>query len=544
MNNFKKLFPAYVMAFVLSFMLYIYEPITMYANNMDDFWFDLFMILSPLFKISISLFIIISLLFTCLYFINKIFSNKIKIYNICLIIFFICFICTYIQGNYLSSNLPRLDGDTINWNHYIKEDIISIVLWLVVIGIVVLSCLKFKIENVIKCTSFILIAIFIMLCSSFITTLTTTKNLYKKNTTSVVTDKDFDKASTNKNFFIFLLDAVDSELFDDIMSDDDDFKDTFKDFTYYKDTMSMYPFTRDSIPLVLSGKVNKNKTDFSVFSTNALDNSPLFKRLRKDNYDINLYESELRWYSEGVLKINNIRPLNRTMNETKYFKEQSKYILFKYLPYPLKRFSIIETLDFKSSKILVKANAYNYLNNYVYGKLRNSKIDKVNKKIFSYIHVEGGHVPFNNDKEINIIKNGTYRQKLEANLTLINAYLNRLKKAGVYNNSVIIIMADHGYNYDDVDGRQNPILFIKGIDEHHDMFRSKKQISYTDLMDAYMELLDDKKSSHIFSNISTKRKRKYIWYEYTKENHMVEYEQSGKAWDEDTLVKTGKEYNR
>ena len=59
-----------------------------------------------------------------------------------------------------------------------------------------------------------------------------------------------------------------------------------------------------------------------------------------------------------------------------------------------------------------------------------------------------------------------------------------------------------------------------------------------------MDLLDDKDSTSLFSDIALKRKRRYLWYQYLKENHMVEYEQYGYAWNEDTLKPTGKEFNR
>ena len=111
----------------------------------------------------------------------------------------------------------------------------------------------------------------------------------------------------------------------------------------------------------------------------------------------------------------------------------------------------------------------------------------------------------------------------------------------------ISIMSDHGFNYNNielVEGRQNPILYIKGIDEHHEMYTSNKPISYFDLMNAYKDLLDDKKSDELFSNIDYPRTRRYIWYMWTKENHMVEYEQTGKAWNLDTMKKTGREFNR
>ena len=93
-------------------------------------------------------------------------------------------------------------------------------------------------------------------------------------------------------------------------------------------------------------------------------------------------------------------------------------------------------------------------------------------------------------------------------------------------------------------GRQNPILFVKGIDEHHDMKNSDIKVSYTDLNALYLDLLDDKKSTEVFSDIPEDRERRIMVYEYLKENKMEEYIQKGNAWDNETMVKTGKKYNR
>ena len=126
--------------------------------------------------------------------------------------------------------------------------------------------------------------------------------------------------------------------------------------------------------------------------------------------------------------------------------------------------------------------------------------------------------------------------------------INKLKESGVYDNSVIIVMADHGFACPPVkgaEGRQNPILLIKGINEHHDkVVKSTLPISYADLNTAYANLLDGKKGESVFGNIDKNRERRYLYYEYSKEDHMTEYVQKGKAWDKKTLVKTGKEFNR
>ena len=93
-------------------------------------------------------------------------------------------------------------------------------------------------------------------------------------------------------------------------------------------------------------------------------------------------------------------------------------------------------------------------------------------------------------------------------------------------------------------GRQNPILYIKGVDEHHEMMTSTKPISYEDLCGAYLELLDDKKSIDLFENIDENRIRRFIENGFESEDHMIEYEQRGKAWDAKASIETGRKFER
>ena len=44
----KNIFPSLTLSVVFSFMFYIFEPITMYATNPDDFWFDIYEVLPTL----------------------------------------------------------------------------------------------------------------------------------------------------------------------------------------------------------------------------------------------------------------------------------------------------------------------------------------------------------------------------------------------------------------------------------------------------------------------------------------------------------------
>ena len=76
------------------------------------------------------------------------------------------------------------------------------------------------------------------------------------------------------------------------------------------------------------------------------------------------------------------------------------------------------------------------------------------------------------------------------------------------------------------------------------MVVSDKKLSFLDLQDAYLELLEGKKNQDLFIGIPEDRVRTFIWYKFTKENRMVEYKLDGHAWEGKKAVKTGKKYNR
>jgi len=545
-NYLKNTWSSYAIALVLSYMLFIVEPINLFANNLNDFWFDLQIILGPSLLMFGGVFLAIVILSNIIYFVNK------KVFKIYTIILFICFLCTYIQGNFLSGNLPVLSGDVIDWNTYLFDKIFSVVLWLIVIVATIIICKKVKMDNYIKYGGYITIAIFLMISVSLVSTILTTDVLDygNKEFISTATNNNLDKYSNNKNFIIFLLDAVDSKTVSKSIEKNSEFKDTFKDFTYYPDTMSMHPFTIESIPLILTGETYKNQGEEIKFITDSMKNSQLLNNLYSKNYEVNIYESELFFYDKEALKTGNIvNEKGIEIDNIKFIKQELKYILFRYLPFFVKQYSKIETMDFNNTKTEVTiSNKFSVEDHDFLEYMNTHEIKKESKNNFKFIHLMGAHVPFNFKKDLQFVESATYEDEVDGCLHLTDIYFNKLKESGVYDNSVIIVMADHGFSYNAagsvLPGRQNPILFIKGINEKHNKISvSNKPISFVDLNDAYKDLLDNKNSSELFANITNDRTRNYLLYEYGATDHMEEYETKDKAWETDKLYKTGKEFN-
>lgn len=537
----RNIFAAIILSFVGSFMLFIYEPITMYANNVNDFWFDLYTILGPLVGIFFVAFIGVSLALIALGFILSKLKHP-KIYNYTLVAAFACFLCAYVHGNFLAGMLPPLDGTTPNWGEF-QPNLISILICVAIIVLAFVCFRKLKTDDIIKYSTFGTMAIFAILTISLITTITTTSVLEKKEVIPSYSLANINTVSKNKNFMILLLDAVDSQNFNKIVESKTEYKATFKDFTYFPDTVSGYAFTRDSIPFILSNQWNTNEKQFQEYSTEAFDNSAFLAALKDQKYQRNLYSEDIVWNSDKAFKIDNVIS-NSSLKEGNFLKQEAKYILFKYLPWPLKRFSHIDSMDFSLSRTDVN-DIYSCRNDVFYHQTLEQPLTTINDNYFQFVHLEGGHVPFNMDENVNLLdQEGTYEQKLEASMKIVQKYIQRLKDNDAYDKSVIVVMADHGYWHNGTN-RQNPIFYIKGINEHGDSMKiSDKQISHEDLNVGFSELLERKKSTEIFQTIPAENRiRRYLYNGFNEEEHMIEYEQTGKAWDLSTFKPTGKEFN-
>ena len=133
-------------------------------------------------------------------------------------------------------------------------------------------------------------------------------------------------------------------------------------------------------------------------------------------------------------------------------------------------------------------------------------------------------------------------------MTIVSTFLQALKDAGVYDNSAIILMADHGYGYDrDIEllGRLNPLLAVKGIDEHHSFRISKSPICYEDLQICYQRLINGSESEASFdAKEGDVRRRRVLIHAYEQDDHMEEYVQTAGAFHFDALVPTGKVYEQ
>ena len=522
------------------FMLFLYAPLELLFTNQDEFWFDAY-ILVPIMLVVFVIVCIVSVL-ACMLLVKL--GNK--AYQVGLALYFAAFIGLYIQGNFLTAGLPPLDGETIDWSRYTDERIKSLVLWVIAAAVVAVFFRKLKRQTFETLVKVVSICMTLMLGVTLLTLALTNQGFEKKPSLSITTENMF-QMSQDTNFIILLLDAVDGQAVSDMLKSNPEYQDIFTDFTFYDNVMAAYPYTKHSIPFILSGQWFENEIEFVDYEIAAYAASPFFASMEEREYRMGVYEAELLLNDDGLGRFENVLPNARDVADKWAFARWQVIMTgFKYAPYDLKRFCFVNPNAFNELKITPEGRTlFTPSNSDFYRSVLDEEIDYTDRKCFKFIHLDGGHLPFIYDENVNVIENGTYEGNLQACMTLTGAYLDKLKDAGVYDNSVIIVMADHGFAWEDIHDRQNPILFVKGIDEEHEFSVAGAPISFVDLQEAYQRLLSGTYGEAIFDwQSGDSRERRFLFHEYLNEDYMVEYMQTGPAHDKNTMYETGNVYSR
>ena len=554
----RPLLSAFLLSLATSFMFFVFEPVSLFVNNPDDFWFSIPTVLPILLGVFAGCVMIVFLILFAFELFCKKFLKKQKVFDYTLVILVAIFLITYIQGNFLSASLPGLSGKAFAWQDYPAETAFSIALWIIAFVLLVVIIKKLSVKKVVSYIPIMIGAVLVMLTVGLISTVVSRPDalVMRDEEFKVATYKNYNLTSRQQNFYILLVDAVSSQSFDEILQDNPDYQTAFQDFTYYPDTTSYYAFTQNSVPQLLTGIPNHNETSYDEYLKKAYGGGYLFDEASKDGYRLNLYESKISPPSEVTDKFENYVIASHVV-PMRLIKQIIRFDLYKYLPYPLKSFAKIENCNFDASEIAKiddGTELFNWSDLKNYNVYKNQELEISDDKIFSFIHLEGAHQAFDLDENMQQISpnEGTYQQKEGASFTTIKAFLDRLKHAGVYDNSVVIVLSDHGSGTTDVENassdayneRINPILYIKGIQETHpEMIRSDKPISFTDLGSAYNQLLQGRPSTELFADISYPRTRKSLLYDdWLSSEEMNEYETEGTAWDLSQMRPTGVVY--
>ena len=536
------LWPALALAVSLSFLLFLYAPLELFLTNQLEFWFSAGQMLPYallLFALALLLMLLVFLALRC-------FAPR--LYPWALALCLVILLCCWVQGSFLVAHLPGMNGAAVDWGAFRGDRIASCLLWIAAAALVVFALKKLGPKRFPQIAGFLSLALCLMLSVTLLTLFLTTDEAEKQRSL-ICTDEGMFTWSEDENFLILVLDAVDDTAFEQVLARDESYPAIFDDFTCFRNTVGGYPYSKCSIPLILTGEWYEAQSSFTEYETAALENGPFLNRILQDGFRRWIYPydpSVTASVREGQFE-------NLSMDQPAFAgvlpasKILIKMAIVKHAPWDLKRFGY--DLPFRLTEAMRYSGQegvsyYNWSDPVFYGAVRdNNPITKVPDKVWKYLHLEGAHEPHVYDKDLNVLESSPFRDVIEGNITMISSFLQRMKEAGVYDNTVIVLCSDHGsHNTTDlVTINQHPILLIKGKNEHHPFRMDDAPISFDDLQTAYLRLLDGAQSDEVFDwQAGDARERRFFDYEMVNSNVLTEYVQTGHAEDMESLLPTGR----
>ena len=505
---------------VLCFMLFIYSPLETYLTNTAEFWFNMADIMPIILLCFLAALAVLAGLYTLLYF--ALCPKREKIYSFFYALLLFLFLGLYVQGNYIPRDYGLLDGSAIDWSSYPGRAWASLAVWGITAAAVSVIWLKFK-KYLYSVGLAVSVLIFGMLSAALASLLVNSPASAENNL--VVTDRNEFCFSKNKNIAILVLDTFDAGYMRLLLKTDEKrCSDLLANFTFYTNAVGGYPTTQASVPLLLTHQWYENQEPFADFVQKAYqgDGEKLYRHLQENDYTIGVYTETPFVSKEPGLYENVHNSSYKITNYPGFTSTLYKLTLFKSLPHQLKKYFLVNTSSFDDYKA-IKDGEVNGVSAYsAVASVTNEKFyrtllqkgltckDKGNT--FRFIHLRGIHAPIDFGEDLTVDnKPHTLLEAAHGNLTLIEAFLKELKKQGIYDNTAVIILADHGDDLDPLMMRSNPLLLVKGFHESHRFRISKSPVSWDDIYPALDSLATGHNSvNSVFEDHNPERMRRFM----------------------------------
>lgn len=487
---------------LFAILYYIVGPLELYAYNADDFLYG-FADFYPL-LIAGSLIFVVAVTVLVTEFVPEI------VYKIYVLIVGAYGIIGYVQSFILNGKMTSLDGSEQIWST--GKIVINIIIWIVLVAVLTVVVVKVKIWNkiFIGAAGYIVLIQLFTLVFIFLTTDVTSAR------TMQITEKDSFTVSSDENVAVFLLDAYDTQFIDMVLEDEPEYLAPLKDFTYYNNMESRYYYTDFSLPYLLNApKADSLEVTDKSETEVWYEDSHFLSDIRNAGYDINILTERkyIKNIEEGIVS-NYTDDGYCILDAEKTMAAFANAMRYKNMPFALKGMYRYEVFDLFDA--IAETNIYRMGTDDIVDKLiKENGLDIRNDyKAFRFYHLYGAHAPYylteNNEMDYSSCNP---RAQFRGCLLTVYDYIERLKEMGVYDNTTIIIMADHGLNPGQVDAltaagetcnadKSNPIFFIKEKGAVKDsMAIDSKETSHDMFFDTIMKCIDANHENEYYGSV-------------------------------------------
>lgn len=501
----------FLIAFTVSFFVFVFAPMEMYFSSKDYFFFGGMEILKYTLCFGMLAFAIISFAIIVI----ELRNTTVWKYVISFVVS--TFLLFYFQGNFWLVNYGALDGEKVDWSKYYIEGVIDSLLWISVWIMAIVATHKIawkKIENLYK---YVCICVLLIQSVTLITLFVNNDGINKTPEYLSTNEHEFEY-SRDDNLIVIMLDSFDATVLSEIVNgeDGDTYRDILKNFTFYPDTIGMYSYTALAVPYILTGDEYLNDMTYGKYLEQAYSNSPVLNKAKEEKWRIGIYNVTTLPQTEISLVAENVKLVHNTASShRRLLKYYYKLIAYKYMPQIFKQYFWLYPDEMISGLIDNEENVTVFSeDNFVF---RNNCRDAISgdssQPTFRFYTLFGAHQPYHTTEEFEYSDEETdVYQTSKGVLKMLDEYLDGLRKEGVYDNSNIVVLADHG-----ILNRVNPMYMIKYAGTEEDFSTSDIAFSYSEVQRVFLGLMDGLDKNEIektmISNVP--EKRRFLAYKHS-----------------------------
>ena len=358
--------------------------------------------------------------------------------------------------------------------------------------------------------------------------------------------------SSGVNVVEFVVDMADGTYVREMLDKYPEMSESLSGWVWYPDTTSRYSRTYPSLAYMLSGEDCRVDRLPEESADEAFAVSPYLRELHEAGTDIRIFTGDsLEIGLSADQWIENSRDIFGGLGEMDLYQFEKHILhisLYKCAPYILKNLftydiTVINVTSFRNRPFQMLPDPVFYQNLSRDGAF--SVSDRY-QKAYRFYHMWGVHPGASWDDQLVEDNEQNRAAMLRGSFRIIELYIEKMKHAGVYDDSLIIVTADHGISKGEGEGLRRsraacPLLMIKypHADNSRSLETDPTMTAHDDLFRAVQDVLVGSGASPVGSGKAPKdfagvQERTRLHY-YTaldqrnREDSLVEYEIRGNA---------------
>jgi len=576
----------FVMSVIVSLFsvgtLLVVAPYELVAASEGSLIYGLIAVWEPVALFGVAVFAVVALLLSAL---------RGKAFFAALCIVFSLGLGCWVQALFMNGGLPLANGMELDIFEHKRMVVISAAVWLAIIAIPLVVGFCFKKRRIVQASVVALSAALVVVQGVGVASLF--MNAAEKDTSHsaealssyVMTREGINSVSADKhNVVIFILDTVDTQFIVDAVQAHPDLLDEFTGFTWFQDSVGSMVPTRYGNVFLLTGVMPEHGEEWEHFLRRRYVDNAYLHSIQDAGYSIGLYTDTIgvEWMTPAETRdvydaTFNIRPLTRkerTFNPAQTVRILIKCALYRDAPWLFKPAFWFYTDEV--NRAMVETTVIETGTNNEPFVIDDAKwLDDLQKDgistddpyadagSFRYIHLLGTHWPYSLNEVGDFVGTDAVDLDTQTQGTIfgMDEYIRYLKAAGAYDNTTLIITADHGDYYpvyEPLELPASPILLVKPAQsEDLDMMPLKISRAPVQASDVMATVLDSmgyhdealKYGIPVFEiPENMERPRTFLAtlfnkHDSTRDGDVLEYDIDGYVLDMDNWTLTGEVWN-